>query len=109
MAKILIADVGFMLGQSKRKSHQELIVRMFTTYIGFLQEHGLTTRIILEGGALPDAKTRIMSSDLTEEGLTFVKKAEQKWFGAVDRGASPDDTSILAKELARLRSGRPGV
>ena len=106
MAETLIADVGFMLRQSKRRSYQDLIVRMFTTYITFLQENGLTTRTILEGSALPDASTRIMSSDLTEDGLAFVRRAEQPWFSAVDRGVSPEDTAILEKELTKLRSDR---
>ena len=106
MQDIIIYDVGFMLTASKRRSHKDLITRMFANYIRFLQDRGLTARTIIVPGALPDATTRIMQSDLTEEGFRFVKRAEQKWFGAVDRGQSPEDTKILENVLANLRAGK---
>jgi hypothetical protein len=47
-----------------------------------------------------------MRSDLTDEGFEFIKRAEQKWFRALDRGQSPEDTRILDKVLANLRAGK---
>jgi hypothetical protein len=106
MEEMIIYDVGFMLGASKRRSHKDQVTRMFSTYIGFLQNSALTTRTIVAPGAVPDATTRIMRSDLTDEGFEFVKRAEQKWFRAVDRGGSPESTGILEKELSILRAGK---
>jgi len=103
---MLISDVGFILGASKRRSYREGTIRMYFTYITFLQNNGLTTRTILAPGVVPDATTKIMRSDLTDEGFEFVKRAEQKWFSAVDRGASPEDTRILEKQLSILRAGK---
>ena len=76
---------------------------MFSEYIAFLQENGLTTRTILDSGAEASTETKIMASDLTAEGLDFVRRAEQRWFAAVDRGVPPEDTTILLSELQRLR------
>lgn len=104
MQDIVIYDVGAMLAYSKRRSYKENIITMFDTYIKFLQGNGLTKHNMLPENTLPDKCTIIKESDFTEEGLEFVKKAEQKWFKFVDHGGSPEDTSILEKELSKIRS-----
>ena len=100
-------NVGSMLSASKRTSYREHIIRMFDSYIRFLQGNGLTTRQILAEGELPTADTKIVRSDLTGEGIAFIKRAEQKWLGAVDRGTPPENTTILERELKKLRGEKP--
>ena len=58
---------------------------------------------MLPSGVVVPEDIAIRKSDLTEEGFEFYKRVEQKWLGAIDRGKSPSDTSILEKELAMMR------
>ena len=99
-----IYDVGFMLSASKRRSYGESIIRMFDTYLRFLQDHGLTTREVLGPDETPDENTAVLRRDLTDEGWEFIKSAQDKWFHAVDQGTSPEDTSLLKQTLIKLRA-----
>lgn len=99
-----IYNVGFVLAASKRTSYRKEVIETYNIYFRFLQDNGLTTRILLGPDELPTADTKVMQSDLTEEGDEFIRRAEQKWFGATDRGMSPENSTLLEKELAKLRS-----
>jgi hypothetical protein len=99
----LVLDLGIFFAASKRQSYRRLVATTFTTYINFLQGHGLTTRTLLAAGDEVTADTKIWKSDLTEEGVSFVRRAEQKWLRAIDRGKAPTNTKMLEKELAKLR------
>lgn len=97
-------DVGFMLSRSKRRSYRESIIRMFNTYLRFLQDHNLTTRLLLEPNEVPSENTIVKRKDLTDEGWEFIKLGQDKWFSAVDRGTSPENVSILEKTLSKIRN-----
>lgn len=103
MEDLQIYNVGFMLSASKRRSYRQNIIQRFDIYLRFLQNHDLTTRVLLEPGKSPDDNTVVMRSDLTEEGMAFIREAEQRWFSAVDRGMSPEDTSLLTEAVTKLR------
>ncbi len=103
MADMLIIDPGVLYATSKNRSYRKKITVALATYIRFLQDAGLATRTILQSDEHVDENLKVWKSDLTDEGFEFVKRAEQKWFRALDRGKSPTDLSILQKELARLR------
>ena len=99
-----VYDVGFMLSASKRRSYRESVIRMFDTYLRFLQGHGLTTRELLGHNETPDQNTSVTRADLTDEGWEFITIAQDKWFRAVDQGASPEDATLLEETLTRLRA-----
>ena len=99
-----VYDIGFMLSASKRRSYRESVIRMFDTYLRFLQEHGLTTRQLLEPDETPDQNTSVTRADLTDEGWEFIRLAQDRWFRAVDQGASPDNTALLEETLTGLRA-----
>ena len=106
-------NVGGMLQSSKRLSYRQRLVAGHNTYFRFLQDNGLTTRVILEAGQLPGPETVVRRGDLTEEGFEFIRRAEKKWWGMFDRRAATDpsavnDTRILERELKKLRAERGG-
>jgi hypothetical protein len=70
------------------------------TLVGFLREN------LLLAGEPPsdDSGIRLRKSDLTEEGVLFLKKEFQSWLRSVDRGGRPDDKESLRKRLARFRA-----
>jgi hypothetical protein len=69
----------------------------------FLQSNGLTERVLLPDGAEPDEEFAIKTSDLTPDGLAFMKQAYSKWLKRMDKGQKPEDVTFLQKELAKLR------
>lgn len=83
-----------------------LVYTYFKNIINYLQDNGLTTRIILPRNEGVTENTCIMSSDLTEVGFLLIKKKYNKWVeGIMDKGKSPSDYSILDKELKKIRNG----
>lgn len=88
---------------SKRKSYRASLREMFTTLAVFLQENGLVTRELLPQGSGISESFVIRRSDLTDEGFEFYRNVEQKWAGAIDRGASPSSTAILQRTLRNMR------
>lgn len=67
--------------------------------VHFLQDHKLTTRIILPPNEAMANCSVIRVADLTQEGLRFYCSVEQKWLCAIDGGNSPTDTTLLVKAL----------
>lgn len=81
----------------------KIIHRYFEAVIRFLQEKGLTTRVIVSDFSAINDETCIRVSDLTEEGMLLIKKAYGKWVDyAVDNGR-PDDMSILERALKKIK------
>lgn len=68
----------------------------------FLQENGLTTRLLLAPGQELDKDFQISSADLTERGLRFMRGGYQKWARSIDRGNDPADPAPLQRELTKL-------
>lgn len=102
MTDELILDIGFFFSASKNRTYREQVVSTFSTYINFLQDNGLTTRVVLPE-RIVTKDTKLWKSDLTQEGLEFVKNVEQRWLKSLDRGTSSEDVTMLERELAKLR------
>lgn len=82
-----------------------IVYTYFKNLISYLQAHKLTTREILGDGEVATDETQIMASDLTEEGLLFVKAVYRgQWINkVVDGKITPTDYRLLDKALAKLR------
>jgi len=81
----------------------EVMAAQFWHAIKFLQENGLTTRHLAGSINDLDEDFGIHTDDLTSQGLALMKAAYQEWVRKVERGMSPDDTSILERGLERIR------
>ena len=101
MSDFLIASAEFSLAASKNKTYQEHVKVSFKTLIKFLDDNALLVNKIIYNEI--NNNTKIMKSDLTKEGFDLVAKALDKWFSAQDRGKAPDDTTILERELKKIR------
>ena len=101
---ITIFDTKFLLAASKSKSYQENVLRRAKVLVNFLQEHQLTHLRLLKHGEIPNGDFVIKKSDLTEEGFELIKRGLDKWSKAYVSGASIEDTTILEKELAKIRA-----
>lgn len=99
----MIDDAAGHFAASKRSSHREQTVAIFSQFVSFLQSNNLTTRTLLEAGQLPDDSLKIMKSDLTDEGFEVVRIAYDRWLRGIDNGKSISDTSALEKALHKTR------
>jgi hypothetical protein len=88
-----------------RISTDEEIHLSFRCMISFLQDNGLTSRVILKDDDPVTDETQIKVSDLTDKGFMLIKKAHDKYLKGLDRGKPPTDVSVFAKELAKLDGG----
>jgi hypothetical protein len=74
----------------------------FRAVIDFLQDSGLTTRTILGKDDPIDDETSIHTDALTENGRVVMEKCYHRWLKKVDRGLSPNDTSMFQKTAGSL-------
>jgi hypothetical protein len=79
------------------------IHRRFHSVIEFLQDNGLTVRVILLANSNITDDLSINSSDLTDLGMALMKKCYSKWLQRVDHGLPPTDVSVFEKELMKMR------
>ena len=103
MKDFTVFALDIHLAASKRKSYREHAIRYYQILAEFLQKHDLLTRRLLEPSEFPDAEFKVMRSDLTDEGYELVKGGYQEWARKVEKGMPPEDTSILERELAKIR------
>lgn len=81
-----------------------IIYIYFKSIISYLESNNLTVRPLNEGKEEITEDTRIMASDLTEEGLLLLKKIFDKWTDqVVDKKIAPDDYKLLDKALKKIR------
>lgn len=73
--------------------------------LDFLQQHGLTTRTVLQTGAPITDESRLLRSDLTAEGFEVYRRTEQRWLRSIDRTKRYTDMRLFTKELAKIRAG----
>ena len=103
-AEFPLFTLGVFLASTKHRTARDRYRLIALVLVHFLQDHDLTTRtIVAPEEAITDGFT-IRAADLTQEGMNFYGVAEQKWLAAIDRGKSPTDTTILVKELRKLRA-----
>lgn len=85
---------------------QQRLRLKFRTIASFLQSHNLTKGVLLPENVPVEDSFAIRTSDLTSEGIEFMKRAYVKWQKSHDRGKSPSDTKLLEQELAKLRGDK---
>lgn len=107
---ILIEKVGWItLIKSSPPLTKEYIADCYLRYrimICFLQEHHLTTRIILTEEDIVNDESELRLYDLTDKGIKFYKAGIIPWKKKIDK--SPDrnkainDISFLEKKYAKF-------
>jgi hypothetical protein len=102
--EFIIFSVPGQLSFSKRRSHREQTLLIFTALCNFLEQNDLVNEKLLDEQGQVSDKLEVRRKDFTAEGFEFYRRAEQKWLTAIDRGKPPSDTSILERELRKLRS-----
>jgi hypothetical protein len=67
---------------------REVILRRFFTFIDFLHQHGMTTRVIAKALDDVDDSSEFRNRDLTDEGFEFVRRFHGKWLNRLykDKG-----------------------
>jgi len=80
------------------ETREQTIARILSV-VTFLQEHGLTKRVLASSAHDISDEFSIEAADLTEQGLELMRRAYDKWVRKVDKGMDPKDTSLLAKAL----------
>jgi hypothetical protein len=73
--------------------------------IKFIQDNGLTRRILCETAPDIPENFHVYLRDITAEGLEFYRTGYMKWLMRFERNmdADPSDIRIMAKSLATMR------
>lgn len=96
---ILRAD--WLTKQVGNEHRKDEIIRHFQIALNFFRDNGLLRPNY--GTQVVDENFELRSDDITDDGLNLMKSGYQKWLRKVDKGMDPSDTSILIKELAKVR------
>jgi hypothetical protein len=104
MTDFVIDDIALHLAASKNLDYRERVRQRFLVFANFLQENGLTTRVLLDlkVTTIPD-NFKIIRSDLTDEGFAVVKSAYDKWLRGHDKGKPIEDVTPFQKAIAAGR------
>jgi hypothetical protein len=73
--------------------------------IKFIQDHGLTRRVLCETAPAIPADFFVYLRDITPEGLEFYRTGYMKWLKRFERNmnADPSDVKVMEKALAQMR------
>jgi hypothetical protein len=82
---------------------RERTVLRFHVIHKYLRQNNFLRRDLLSENPEIDDTFAISSSDVTEEGLAFIRAAYDRWLRKVDNGMDPRDVSVLDRALKRLR------
>ena len=99
-----LVDISYLLRASKRRSYKLGVMERHQIFIKFLQDNQLANRQLLENDDSLPEDFRLVKSDLTEEGYELFRLGLEKWMAAIANGKPVEGTSILEKELAKIRS-----
>lgn len=89
---------------SRRKRFVELV----HNFLKFCEVNGLTTHPILKKRQKAVIDVNVFSSDFTDEGYRFFRRAFNKWSKAIEAGhLDPNETEFLAASLANPRAKAP--
>jgi hypothetical protein len=80
------------------ETRAQTIARIWSV-VAFLQDNGLTEKVLASSEHDITDEFSIEAADLTERGLEVMRKAYDKWVGKIDKGMDPKDTSLLVKAL----------
>lgn len=75
----------------------------------FLQDKDLVLEKRVDSIDDIDDDFSLSTSDLTDDGLALIELAHDKWSGKVERGMSPEDTTLLEKALDKVRKGKKTI
>lgn len=103
MNDFLIDDMTAHYFASKNRDYRQRVIDRFEAFIRFLQENRLTSRTIHDFSTELPTNTKIMRSDLTEEGCAVVLRAYDKWLKAMNTKRPPTDVTILQNALRTIR------
>lgn len=82
---------------------RDVLVRRFWQHLRFLQNNGLTTRIIAKGPEEISSDTALSNSDLTDEGYLFEQRYGDRWVGRMYKdGGEAKEEKFLSKWFAEL-------
>jgi hypothetical protein len=83
---------------------KKLVYQYFMSFFTFLQKNKLVKKdIVLPIEEIND-ETKLLRSDLTNEGFEFFKIAHDRWANNIfDKGKSPEDVKYLEKKLKEIR------
>lgn len=84
---------------------REQIIQRFYSVAKYLQDNHLTIRNILSDPSDVNEEFALKSEDLTEEGVSLMKAAYDKWLRKVDQTMDSSDLKIMERALKRLREG----
>ena len=100
----IITKVSWILQTKGMEGFEGSVVDYHYYLAKFLQDNDLTLRKLVKSKSDIGHEFEISSDDLTDEGMQVLRLGLDKWGEKVDNGASPKDTSILAKVLDKIRS-----
>lgn len=74
--------------------------------IKFIQDHGLTRRVLCETAPDIPENFSVYLRDITPEGLEFYRTGYKKWLKRFERdmNANPSDVCVMEKSLAEMRA-----
>lgn len=80
-----------------------MVRERFRVLVSFLQQHLLTTKVLLQPNEEPSDFFSIRKSDLTDRGFAVIQQAYDKWLKTViNKRKNPKDTSLFEAALAKL-------
>ncbi|SDF90532.1 hypothetical protein SAMN05421827_10265 [Pedobacter terrae] len=90
--------------------YKQMQYRFFENIVKFLQDTGLTTKVILSENEKADDDSEIKVSDLTKEGFTFYPVGIRKWIEKYDKSKEKEkainDFASSKKSLRSLKLKR---
>lgn len=101
---MLLFSLKPLLASTKSRQLHANYRTMTAALAGFLDDNGLTTRTLLEPGTAASDDFTITAGDLTDEGLTLYRDAEQIWLKSLGKSQCWDDTTLLQTFLSKIRS-----
>lgn len=108
----VVEDTAAIAAMSRRRSWKQGIYLISWHLARFLDAHSLSTRKLAADTPEEMADFVLRVRDLTLEGRYFYREGVQKWYMWLDRGDethphNPDNTSVLERELKKLRKQGP--
>lgn len=103
MSNFIIDKVSWHTSTPGNTETLDQIVRRFYHVVKYLQDNQLTNRTLLSDLSDVDDEFALRSEDLTEEGLSLMKAAYDKWLRKVDQTMDSSDLRIMERALKRIR------
>ena len=97
----LVWDTQYFLAMNKNRSYRANVRKTCEVLVEFINENSLSM-VRIE----PSDETRIILSDLTEDGQKLSMASIGRWFDGHDRGVDIEDVSSLETALRKIREGR---